>query len=1032
MASLTRRRRRRRQDQEPPPKLFNKLKTRLRLHLQNLGILCNILTVYSTNILCMDLCGTPKAVAKKLIGSNLVNFVRKQQEDGVVWGCRHQGEVPYSCLYYFNRRVDYLCERYEPVTQHMCTRVNNAFACLYLLDEYCDRLAHVFGLEDDGQGIEEAEEEEEEEEEEDQQWEKEKTGTGAAETDIQGREEQLQASERSEGGASGVTSSGDNSLFDVISTSSGYLTSEATAGLEQRDTPQGRYPSGSKYEEPYVNSEDDSLSETMCSVPSVSLKQRWRTQVQQTCSAARHHLLATVTSMCRLQAYKLNLFVRDGLPMLLRLKDPAVTMDSCLSPIITFMHRYLDSLSGWLYRDCFRRVLDYLWVLIVQDIEYHANRLLSAESSASGQAHDWMLAIGVLIRFMNNSGRGIKKELLLSQANNVIFCFQLFTLSTNRLITLHQKLKEYHTEVDELTLEENATRIPPAIIHRIHGDLQSLRKCFSGGELVRWIVKNRSVLPADLSVADEEITKDIAIEIAQDLLDNNFIMELESAFQTKSTTPTSPLDQFSPYPELLVHSHLPSEAEDSSWEEAEGRQHHHSQYYHPKEDVRSGSRSGNNMEAAAVFKEQQAEVHHTFPPLSARSSPGSITPTGSMGNPSAGKGEKSSRKETGTPPSFRGPEGLSSLGLGSRYNPSPLRPTPVYSNRDQLNPGPIHHDTASGKRSADLREPLNQRYRTFVEISHEEEDRVSSDRTPTPSRQRFGEGSSVSQRAQAHPECTDQKGLSTPEVASARPGSVNQYHLRETEFLGSLSSRASVADFRSSAVKPQSKSQAGGYGRLRKDSDALSVDSAGLFGRLDFDNVVSPFSSIAELAYTANKQFVASSKHFYFIHQSVLNPSLSFFRHRQQRGEHGSRGTAHHRHGRRAQQSRHQEQHRQKDQHSLYQQMENHSQLFESRRVRSEPSRHLSAPSGSAATFGPDAMSHLGANFGTQQQDHREGRKDEDAEVTWHQKNAMENLALVEQCISHKISTEYIAAIITGRKKTDKLAKEFFRLSFTG
>ena len=56
------------------------------------------------------------------------------------------------------------------------------------------------------------------------------------------------------------------------------------------------------------------------------------------------------------------------------------------------------------------------------------------------------------------------------------------------------QLTEVH--VDELTLEENACRSPPAIIHRIHSELQSLRKCFSGAELVRWIVKNRSVLPA--------------------------------------------------------------------------------------------------------------------------------------------------------------------------------------------------------------------------------------------------------------------------------------------------------------------------------------------------------------------------------------------------------------------------------------------------------------------------------------------------------------------------------------------------------
>ena len=166
----------------------------------------------------------------------LVNFVRKQQESGVVWGCRHQGEVPYSCLFYFNRRVDYLSERYEPVTQHMCTRVNNAFACLYLLDVYCEKLAHVFGLEDEGQGIDEEEEEEEE------------IGGAGAGTSLQQGEEQLLASGRSDESASGVISSDNNSVFDIISSSSGYMTSEALGGLEQRILPQGLDPSGSKYE----------------------------------------------------------------------------------------------------------------------------------------------------------------------------------------------------------------------------------------------------------------------------------------------------------------------------------------------------------------------------------------------------------------------------------------------------------------------------------------------------------------------------------------------------------------------------------------------------------------------------------------------------------------------------------------------------------------------------------------------------------------------------------------------------------------
>ena len=163
----------------------------------------------------------------------LVNFVRKQQEEGAVWGCRHQGEVPFNCLYYFNRRVDYLCERYEPVTQHMCTRVNNAFACLHLLDEYCDRLTRIFGLDTDGDRTDE--------EDEENVWER----VGGEE----GRSgEVLQASD---GGTFATTSSGTLSHADGASSSSGYLTAEAAFGVDQRDPgipPQQPFPPGAKLE----------------------------------------------------------------------------------------------------------------------------------------------------------------------------------------------------------------------------------------------------------------------------------------------------------------------------------------------------------------------------------------------------------------------------------------------------------------------------------------------------------------------------------------------------------------------------------------------------------------------------------------------------------------------------------------------------------------------------------------------------------------------------------------------------------------
>ena len=243
-------------------------------------------------------------------------------------------------------------------------------------------------------------------------------------------------------------------------------------------------------------------------------------------------------------------------------------------------------------------------------------------------------------------------------------------------------------------------------------------------------------------------------------------------------------------------------------------------------------------------------------------------------------------------------------------------------------------------------------------------------------------------------------------------------HMREADFLGS---RASVADFRPSNARPQPISPMQDYGRLRRNSDSLSIDSNTLFGRPEYENAVSPFSSLAELTYlTSSRKFVASMKYFYFIHQSVLNPSLSPFRQRQQREEHS----------RRTQQTGGEDrQHPKKRQDNSC-----HIEQVKSRLVSSEPYGNSSAPTASNTTREPDstvspsAAATTGETRGNFFVNHQEADKKtngEDEEWGCHQKNALENLALVEQCISHKISPDYIAAIIMGRKKTDKLAKQF-------
>ncbi|CAL1544394.1 unnamed protein product [Lymnaea stagnalis] len=456
------------------PKLqFNRYKCLLHLHLQK--TMCHLLTTYSINMLCMDLCATPKNASRRLIGQKLIEAIDIYQKAGLVWSCRHQVEKTHPCLYYHNRKAQYLSERHEPITQHMCTRINNVFACLHTLEVYHVKLKEVMAVD---------------------------------------------SCPPSDG-----ANCGQNSSIPVLK--NGYW--------------------------PESLNDEESLHDLKTS-SDPQLHSYWFQESLQVKEMTRQHLMSVLCGMCRLLAFKLNLFVKDALPLVLRKKDTHSTIAESLAPVTTFLQKHLDSFSTWLYRDCFRRVLENIWVYIVQDIESHTAKLLRCEPPSSPQAQMWMLVISHFMTFMNNGGQGINRDLLLAQASYVLLELELHTLSTVHLVALCQSLREYSTEGENTSWENVDTKRPPAIIHKIFKELQSLRKCFSGAELVKWILKNRDALPADMVLPSEPLTKESATAICQSLLDQNFIVDLDTEFFNSRSSPSYSRDGVSPYPELSLHS----------------------------------------------------------------------------------------------------------------------------------------------------------------------------------------------------------------------------------------------------------------------------------------------------------------------------------------------------------------------------------------------------------------------------------------------------------------------------------------------
>ncbi|PIK61185.1 hypothetical protein BSL78_01912 [Apostichopus japonicus] len=88
-------------------------------------ILETLMPLYAVSLLAMDLCSTPALVAKKLISDKVLDFVNEMHMSYNLPHCRHQREPVTGCNVYVNRKDDYICDRFEPITPEMCVRINN-------------------------------------------------------------------------------------------------------------------------------------------------------------------------------------------------------------------------------------------------------------------------------------------------------------------------------------------------------------------------------------------------------------------------------------------------------------------------------------------------------------------------------------------------------------------------------------------------------------------------------------------------------------------------------------------------------------------------------------------------------------------------------------------------------------------------------------------------------------------------------------------------------------------------------------------
>ncbi|XP_076460289.1 uncharacterized protein LOC143293368 [Babylonia areolata] len=459
-------------------------------HLNIVQALCEVIGVYADNMLCLDLCAVPKNIAKRVIGQSLVEHAIGQQQQHKVWGCRHQLQGLQTCTAFHNRKAAYLSDRYEPITQKMCVRINNVMVCQSFLD-WCDK--------------------------------------------------QTQAAH-------------------LHCPHCGHAPHDIPDGMDGPDEGRARSDPSAQCSDPHAptgGAGDCRGSHPGCG-NGRGLKQQWLGQTAT-------HLMAVWTALCRLLAFRINLFLHDGLTLLLTLKAPDVSIATCLSPLTVFLRSHLDALSSWLYRRSFRRVIDFLWIFIVQDIEEEVGRLF-LEKGSKLSPHLLLQTLMHLMKFMNNSEKGITRELLLSQAEGVMTKLQLWTLSSLQLMALYQNLMDRYTAGDGTPRggqgEDGGggTRpgVPLTALHRLHHDLQDRQKCFSGAQLTLWIRHHPHLLlpPDQLSLSRDlaSLTKERALTIAQHLLDTQVIVDLETWNSVHSDT-SSIVEQQYPEVSLLDSLH---------------------------------------------------------------------------------------------------------------------------------------------------------------------------------------------------------------------------------------------------------------------------------------------------------------------------------------------------------------------------------------------------------------------------------------------------------------------------------------------
>ncbi|CAF1020320.1 unnamed protein product [Brachionus calyciflorus] len=82
--------------------------------------------IYANNILSLEVCALDKSYLGNIFGNEIKKEILSGKLDGTIWGCRHRlKNSKYNCTYFIDKNSKYISDKYEPINEEMCIRVNN-------------------------------------------------------------------------------------------------------------------------------------------------------------------------------------------------------------------------------------------------------------------------------------------------------------------------------------------------------------------------------------------------------------------------------------------------------------------------------------------------------------------------------------------------------------------------------------------------------------------------------------------------------------------------------------------------------------------------------------------------------------------------------------------------------------------------------------------------------------------------------------------------------------------------------------------